>query len=290
MAASKFLTIKWWTPSSSKNPKLTPENLSPLLSPKTVFVACAHASNILGTIHDIRAIADTVHAANSDALLCVDGVAYAPHREVDVKALGVDFYAFSWYKVYGPHNATLYASPRAMAKVQSLGHYFHTDTSKLSTKLGLAGSSYELVAAIPEVVRYLGGERESRKATFGRIAQHEQRLQGVLLEYLNGREDVTVYGETSANCALRVPVISFSVRDRGSRSVVEAIEARSEYACRWGHFYSKRLVDDVLDVDGDRKQGEEGEGVAKGEGEGVVRVSMVFYNTGMLFLCPVGFL
>ena len=290
MAASKSLTIKWWTPSSSKNPKLTPENLRPLLSPKTVFVSCTHTSNILGTIHDIRAIADTVHASNPDALLCVDGVAYAPHREVDVKALDVDVYAFSWYKVYGPHNATLYASPHAMSKVQSLGHYFLTDMSKLSMKLGLAASSYELVAAIPEVVRYLGGERESRRVTFGRIAKHEQRLQGVLLEYLNGRQDVTVYGETSADCALRVPVVSFTVRGRGSRSIVEAIEARSEYACRWGHFYSKRLIDNVLDVDGNRRQGEEGEGVAKGEGEGVARVSMVFYNTGMLLVWPVEYL
>lgn len=53
---------------------------------------------MLGTIYDIRAIADEVHTIPG-ALLCVDGVAFAPHREVDVKALGVDFYAFSWYKV-----------------------------------------------------------------------------------------------------------------------------------------------------------------------------------------------
>ena len=281
MAKVQSLTIKWWTPPSSKNPKLTPDNLRPLLSPNTRFVACTHASNILGTIHDIRAIADEVHSANPEALLCVDGVALAPHREVDVKALGVDFYAFSWYKVYGPHNATLYASLRAMPKVQSLGHFFHTDTSKLSTKLGLAASSYELVAAVPQVVEYLGKEQGVRRETFARIAEHEQRLQAVLLEYLNGREDIKVYGETSADPAVRVPVVSFRVRGRGSRAIVEGVEKRSEYACRWGHFYSKRLVDDVLDVDGNQRQGEEGEGVRNGEGEGVVRVSMVFYNTGM---------
>ena len=53
---------------------------------------------MLGTIHDVREIAEMVHTIR-DAKLCVDGVALAPHREVDVKALGVDFYAFSWYKV-----------------------------------------------------------------------------------------------------------------------------------------------------------------------------------------------
>jgi selenocysteine lyase/cysteine desulfurase len=45
----------------------------------------------------VKAIADAVHEVG--ALFCVDGVSFAPHRKVDVKAFGVDFYAFSWYKV-----------------------------------------------------------------------------------------------------------------------------------------------------------------------------------------------
>ena len=77
---------------------LTPENLKPLLSEKTALVTCTHTSNVLGTIHDVKKIAEMVHTIPG-AKLCVDGVALAPHREVDVKALGVDFYAFSWYKV-----------------------------------------------------------------------------------------------------------------------------------------------------------------------------------------------
>lgn len=91
--------MKWWMPpSATSDPVLTPENLKPLLSEKTKFVACTHTSNVLGTIHNIKAIAGAVHEVPG-AMLCVDGVAYAPHREVDVKALGIDFYAFSWYKV-----------------------------------------------------------------------------------------------------------------------------------------------------------------------------------------------
>ena len=59
------------------------------------------------------------------------------------------------------------------------------------------------------------------------------------------------------------------------------IEVRSAYACRSGLFYSKRLVDEVLDHVGDGMQGEEKEGVGKAEGEELVRVSMIFYNTGV---------
>lgn len=97
-------TVKWWpAPPASPthtppSPTLTAENLEPLLSEKTALVTCTHASNVLGTIHNVKKIAEMVHTIPG-AKLCVDGVALAPHREVDVKALGVDFYAFSWYKV-----------------------------------------------------------------------------------------------------------------------------------------------------------------------------------------------
>ncbi|KAI4217818.1 MAG: hypothetical protein LQ349_009002 [Xanthoria aureola] len=99
LAKIRNLTLKWWTPPSQPGDlKLTAENLRPLLSDKTKLVTCTHTSNILGSIHDIRRIADAVHTVPG-AMLCVDGVAYAPHRQVDVKSLGVDFYSFSWYKV-----------------------------------------------------------------------------------------------------------------------------------------------------------------------------------------------
>lgn len=97
-AALAGATVKWWTPVDRKNPKLDPDALRNLMTSKTRLVACTHASNILGSISDIRAIANVVHEVPG-ALLCVDGVAYAPHRAIDVEEIGADFYAFSWYKV-----------------------------------------------------------------------------------------------------------------------------------------------------------------------------------------------
>ena len=101
LADSRGLTVKWWSAQDAENPKLDTETLKGLLSKNTRLVACTHASNILGTIHDIKSIAETVHTVPG-AMLCVDGVAYAPHRQLDMQELGVDFYAFSWYKVCIP--------------------------------------------------------------------------------------------------------------------------------------------------------------------------------------------
>ncbi|KAL9051449.1 MAG: hypothetical protein Q9206_004703 [Seirophora lacunosa] len=260
LAKIRNLTLKWWTPSSEPGDlKLTAENLRPLMSAKTKLVTCTHSSNILGTIHDIKGIADEVHKTPG-AMLCVDGVAYAPHREVDVKALGVDFYSFSWYKVYGPHISVLYGSQAAQQNVTSLGHYFHTPADTLATKLGLAAASYELVGTLPSILSYFGPDR---KKTWSAIAAHEQRLQEILLDYLNARDDVVVYSERSADSKLRLPVISFSVKGKSSRDVVEKVDATSDFGIRWGHFYSKRMVDDLLGLQQD----------------GVIRVSMVHYNT-----------
>lgn len=198
-----------------------------------------------------------MHAHSPSTLVCVDAVAYAPHRPVDVKDLGVDLYAFSWYKVYGPHLAMLYASPAALARLASLGHFFNPRTT-LEQKVGLAAASYELVHALPAVAAYLEGRWEG-------IAAQERALQAALLDWLNAREGVTVYGERSSDGAVRVPTVSFRVEGWGARELVEAVEAEgAPFGFRWGGFYSVRLVDELLGL---------------GE-DGVVRVSMVHYNTG----------
>ncbi|USP77678.1 hypothetical protein yc1106_04952 [Curvularia clavata] len=254
MAERLGLTVKWWVSSKEDGLQLTAANLKPLLNDKVKFVACTHVSNILGTIHDVKSIAAAVHEVG--ALFCVDGVSYAPHRAIDVKDFGVDFYAFSWYKVYGPHIAVLYASNEAQKHMQPMTHYFNP-TKTLEDKIGFAGSNYECVQSIPLIVQYLNG-------AFPAISEHEGKLQAILLDFLNSRPDVTVLGSTSADSKVRVPTISFTVQGKSSKQIVADAEAQSMYGFRWGHFYSKRLCDEVLELDT--------------EGY-VTRVSMVHYNT-----------
>lgn len=258
MAEWKGFVIKWWSASSQTNPVLDPAELERLLTPRTRLVTCTHTSNILGTISDIKIIAQMVHRV-PDALLCVDGVAYAPHRPLDMKELEVDFYSFSWYKVYGPHIAMLYASRDAQKHMVSLGHYFKPSNT-LEDKLGLAGANYECVQSIPRIVEYLESQ------TWQAIIDHETHLQELLLSYLRGKDDVQIYGVVGSDPRERVPVISFTVAGRTSLSVLQGFEKRTggSIGMRSGHFYSKRLINDVMKLEGE---------------DGVVRVSMVHYNT-----------
>ena len=64
------------------------------------LVAVCHVSNVLGTVNPVRSIADMAHAAG--AVVLVDGAQAAAHMNINVSALGADFYAFSSHKMYGP--------------------------------------------------------------------------------------------------------------------------------------------------------------------------------------------
>lgn len=129
-------------------------------------------------------------------------------------------------------------------------------------KLELAGASYELTQAIIPLVAYFG---KDPKQMWADIAEHEEKLQTRLIEYLVSRPEITVYGETSTKSSVRVPTISFTVEGQSSQSVVEAVETISDVGIRWGHFFSKRLIEQILSLSDD----------------GVVRVSLVHYNTSM---------
>ncbi|KAL7925165.1 pyridoxal phosphate-dependent transferase [Trichoderma austrokoningii] len=253
LAERQNLVLKWWKPNPSLNPELLATDLTALLSPKTRLVTCTHASNLLGTITDVKAVASAAHSVG--ALLCVDAVAYAPHRPVDVKDLGVDFYCFSWYKVYGPHISMMYGSWGAQTHMRPLGHFFNPSVT-LEDKIGLAGGSYELLQAVPHVVDYL-------ESKWDNIIYQESLLQTTLLDYLKLQPNVTVYGSLESSIHVRVATVSFSVMGLTSQEVVEQVESKTPYGFRYGTYYSERLARETL-------------GLSK---DGAVRVSMVHYNT-----------
>jgi len=177
--------------------------------------------------------------------------------------LGVDIYCFSWYKVYGPHISMMYARQSTTQQPQnmrSLGHFFKGGAT-LDEKLGLAGASYELLQAVPHVVEYFAGH----SGGWAGLVAHEHALQKTLLDYLTSKPDVfTVLGETTADPAARVPTVAFLVKGWKTQSLVETVEQATNFGFRWGAFYSNRLAHDLLDL----------------EQDGVVRISMVHYNTG----------
>lgn len=259
LARSLGIEIKWWSPPGGKgNPtaKLSIETLKPLLSPKTRLVACGHVSNVFGTIHDIRAVADVVHTVPG-ALLSVDGVAWAPHRPIDVKAMDVDFYFFSWYKLFGPHYAQMYARSSVQQRYMTSLNHYHLDSTTLDIKIHMGRNCYEFEDGILEIVKYI------QRIGWDNIIAHEVVIVQPLLEYLNSHPEwFTLYGEKSSDPKLRVSLVSFTVNGVCSQAITKIIHESSPCRILAGNAFSLRAVHDVLGL---------------GDG-GVIRVSLVHYN------------
>lgn len=247
-------------------------DLERLLGPRTRLVAMTHASNILGRINPIAEAARVVHAHG--ALLCVDGVAYAPHRAIDVQGLGADFYALSFYKVFGPHYAMLYGKHAHLRRLPGINHFF-IGPEAVPYKFQPGNVNFELCAGMLGLRDYMeafaaahGGPLDgtSRRACvescYATIAVHEATLATRFLEFLVSKTRVRLIGGADPDPARRLPTISFVVAGRPSDAIVTVVDSH-RVGIRYGDFYARRLID-ALDL---------------GPCNGVVRVSMVHYNT-----------
>lgn len=77
------------------------EEAQKLISEKGVkIISLAHISNVTGVMHPIKKIVEM--ASKHGVKVCLDGAQSAGHLPVDVQELGVDFFAFSGHKMYGP--------------------------------------------------------------------------------------------------------------------------------------------------------------------------------------------
>lgn len=267
----KGIKIKIWK-ANPKTLELELADLKKLLCDKTKLVAVTHASNILGSINPIKEIANEVHKAG--ALICVDGVAYAPHRKIDVQKLNIDFYVFSWYKTYGPHLGVMYGKYELLYEMEGINHYFF-EKKDVPYKFQPGNVNFELTYSLLGATEYFEelfqkefpkenniGFQEKLERVFERIANHEEEISQSLLDFLQQNPKVKIIGHETANKNKRVPTISFVHQNLKSDEIVEKVD-KHKIGIRFGDFYAKKLIEDA----------------GLKEKNGVVRISLVHYNT-----------
>ena len=201
----------------------------------------------------------------------VDGVAFAPHRAVDVKALDVDFYAVGLYKVFGPHQALLYGKRELFLRARGQNHYFIGEDN-IPLKLLPGGVNHEFTASLVGLADYFDAvyrhHFKTPENSFTRRVQrvyelfqrHEEKLANRALDYLRSKPGVRIHGQSAAR-GTRAPTISFTVAGKNSRELAEALN-REKIAIGYGDFYAKRCIEAL--------------GVA--DQEGVVRIGLAHYN------------
>ena len=267
--ADHGMVIKEWQ-INSETAELEINDLKALLSEKTKIVAVTHCSNIVGSINDLKSIAKLVH--EYDAYIVGDGVSYAPHGFPDVKDLGVDFYAFSLYKTYGPHLGLLYGKKEILNQLPNQNHEFLEGDVPYTLNPG--GPNHEELSCLVGVYEYFinlfehhfPGEslsvREKIHKVNKLIANHEKEIANPLLEYLNSRSDIKLIGKTKISNKDRAPTIAFTMDNKSSKDLSSEL-VKHGIATRNDNFYAWRcLLALGIDVD-----------------DGVVRTSMVHYNS-----------
>ncbi|MDC0056701.1 aminotransferase class V-fold PLP-dependent enzyme [Alphaproteobacteria bacterium] len=266
---SSGIIIKEWK-INTKNAELEIEDLKALLTNKTKIVAVTHCSNIVGSINDLKYIAKLVH--EYDAFIVGDGVSYAPHGFPNVKNLDVDFYTFSLYKTYGPHLGLLYGKKEILNQLPNQNHEFLAGDVPYTLNPG--GPNHEELSCLVGIYEYFNNlydhhfsdKNNSLRKKIEKIneliSNHEEEIANPLLEYLNSRNDVKLIGKKKIENRNRAPTIAFTFVNYSSKNICQKL-VENGIATRNDNFYAWRCLKALgIDVN-----------------DGVVRISMVHYNT-----------
>lgn len=246
--------------------ELHTDDLLELMTDKTQLVCFTHVSNILGSINPIAEWTQLIH--NNGAKTFVDGVAYAPHRLIDVQAWDVDFYFFSTYKTFGPHQGVMFGKFEILNALPGFNHSF-IQTSPYKFQPG--NVNYELCYAMGGVVNYLcelgAGQttavnRLDLNNAYDLIAKHESVLLQRLLDYLSTVPEVRIIGINNSDINQRVATLSLVHKTLDSNVIVEHVDLHN-MGIRFGDFYAVQLIDNL----------------GLREKQGVVRISLAHYNT-----------
>ena len=205
-----------------------------LLSPRTRLFAVAHVSNALGTVNPIAPMIRQAHAAG--ALVLVDGAQAVAHQQVDVTALGCDFYAFSGHKLYGPTGiGVLHARAELLAAMppwQGGGDMIRTVSFEGST---WAEPPQRFEAGTPNIAGAIGlGAAIDYVQAVGleRIAAHEDALLAMATAGVEALPGVRLIGTAAA----RAGILSFVVdgihpHDLGTILDSEGVAIRAGHHC-----------------------------------------------------------
>ncbi len=252
--------------------------LDDLLTERTKLVCFGHASNLTGTINDVRAA--VAKAKSVGALVFVDSVQYAPHGIIDVQDLGCDFLACSPYKFFGPHMGVLWGREDILLQLDpykvrpaanTLPDCFETGTLNHEGMAGIT-ATIDYFAWLGETVadshhhqRHTKGNprRQLVCAAMECLTDYEIPLTRQLIDGLTSIKGIKIHGITNPNAMeKRVPTISFTAAGHDPHDLATTLGASGIQVWN-GHNYAIEPVNHL--------------GLM--ETGGVVRIGLAHYNT-----------
>jgi len=229
-------TLKWF--SVTEEGRLDLSNIDSLIDSSTKVVALTHQSNVLGTIIPLDEITKKAHAVG--AVVVLDACQSVPHMPVDVKALDIDFLAFSGHKSVGPTGVGIFwGRAELLADLPQFltGGSMIENVTMTSATWAPAPKKFE--AGVPNMAQAVGlGAALTYLTKIGmeEIHRHEVELTSYLLSGLSEIKDLRIIGPKTTE--LRGGAVSFTLgdihpHDLGQYLDSQGIAVRTGHHCAW---------------------------------------------------------
>lgn len=226
-----------WFPIDSDG-RLDQSELDSLINEKTKIVAITHQSNVLGTIVPLEKIVKRAHSVG--AVVVLDACQSAPHYAIDVKALGVDFLAFSGHKALGPTGiGILWGRSEYLNQMEPFLTGGSMIESVTMTEAKWAQSPKRFEAGVPNMAQAVGLAAAIgylNNLGMDNVAKHEKELTAYALNKFSELKNVDVIGPK--NNVDRGSVLSFTIdgihpHDVGQVLDQYGVAVRTGHHCAW---------------------------------------------------------
>ena len=218
--------------------RLDQSNLNELINASTKVVAITHQSNVLGTIIPLDEIVKRAHSVG--AVVVLDACQSAPHFAIDVKALDIDFLAFSGHKALGPTGiGILWGRSEYLNEMEPFLTGGSMIESVTMTEAKWAPSPKRFEAGVPNMAQAVGfaaAIKYLNKLGMDNVAKHEKDLTGYALEKFKQLDRVKLIGPKDN--VDRGSVISFTIEGIHPHDVGQVLDqygvaVRTGHHCAW---------------------------------------------------------
>jgi cysteine desulfurase / selenocysteine lyase len=203
-------------------------------------LACTYVSNSLGTVNPVERLTQWAH--DQGAIAVVDAAQAAPHRRVDVQALGCDFLGLTGHKMCGPTGIGVLWGRRelleTMAPFELGGHMIRKVTLEETTWNELPHKFEAGTAAIAEAVGLGAAIDYVTEVGLDRLESYEQELLDYTLPRLAEIPGVRLFGPPAER---RAGIVSFEVEGVHPHDVAQILDWDG-VAVRAGHHCNQPLM------------------------------------------------
>jgi cysteine desulfurase family protein (TIGR01976 family) len=218
------------------------EDLARNINEKTRFVAIGLASNAVGTVNDVAAVAERAHSAG--AIVAVDAVHAAPHIPVDRDAIGADIITCSAYKFFGPHVGVTAVRRDLFERL----NVYRLDPAPdhIPDKLETGTQNHEGIAGVKGALDFIASlgegisQREKLTSAMEAIEEHEADLAAKFRAGLGDLPRVELYAAPES--VRKTPTIAFRVQGHTTEEVCAQMLEHGFFIAA-GDFYASTLAE-----------------------------------------------